>query len=591
MTCQQVMSHPNPGHDVGPPLQAGKLASSESSASEKAEDTGDRHAGFSHHLRSTSVHPGALGGFICALDDAVLDYDSAYDYASTSSFEFQKGERATVKSLVAPYLNKAAPSKWDDAEKWLVNQSPGEALMKGRTKSGPLYGHYLHAGAHAIKRSHQEWHLQPHSLKSGYDTQLASVLPNGAETLLLVHGSGHHQNVKLITAHPDQGFELPSERTKKMDVKKGPNFAFMPSPASPQKGSFYDCYPPIDEPVDMKEVSITHEGSFEDSPSKPTMRTRKPTSDSLASVAPFASPAPAIRSVSMRDMGTEMTPIASQEPSRTGTPLCATTPTLHSPVSSPPSTPRQGSPAARSPLRSTESAYTLDADGKYFKGMHTDLGREMQIIGAHTGGKVTLVPWASKEEEDADSSKLLKNIDLEEVKKNVLETRAVAWEEAEHSKFMARFKREEAKILAWENHEKAKAEAEMRRIEIPLLCLLLPDATLQLCVPCSLGDHRDGVALQGSTFGGRCCLLSDMRGCALSLHSTAIQVKVEKTRAHAHEGLLKKLAAARLKAEERLAAAEARRCEKASKSAQRADYIRRTGRLPSSSLFSCGLCR
>lgn len=70
--------------------------------------------------------------------------------------------------------------------------------------------------------------------------------------------------------------------------------------------------------------------------------------------------------------------------------------------------------------------------------MHAEVGREMQILGAHVGGKVTMVSWASKEEEDADSSKLLKNIDLEEVKKNVLETRAVAWEEAEQSKYLAR---------------------------------------------------------------------------------------------------------------------------------------------------------
>lgn len=535
MTRQSVVSHPNSGHDIGPLLQAGKLASSESSASEKAEDTGERHGGFSHHLRSTSVHPGALGGFICAMDDTVLDYDSAYDYASTSSFEFQKGERASVKSLVAPYLNKAAPSKWDDAEKWLVNQSPGEAPMKGRTKSGPLQGHHLHGAVHANKRGQQEWHMHTHTMKNGYETH---TLPNGGDTLLLVNGDGHHQNVKLVTtSHSDQNFELPGERTKKMDAVKGPgvppNFAFLPVPASPKKGRSFDCYSPTDDLADMKEVSITHDASFEDSFMKPIMRTRKPTSDSLASVVPYVSPAPAVRSVSMRDMGTEMTPIASQEPSRTGTPIRATTPTLHSPVSSSPSTPRQGSPTATSPMRMSENTCILDADGKQFKEMHAEVGREMQILGAHVGGKVTMVSWASKEEEDADSSKLLKNIDLEEVKKNVLETRAVAWEEAEQSKYLARFKREEAKILAWENHEKAKAEAEMRRIE----------------------------------------------------------VKVEKTRSHAHKTLMNKLAAARQKAEERLAAAEAKRCEKASKSTHRADYIRRTGRLPSSSFFGCGLCR
>ncbi|KAH7286826.1 hypothetical protein KP509_32G023900 [Ceratopteris richardii] len=469
MTRQQVVSRPNAGHDLeGPP--AGKLASSESSASEKAEDTGDRHNSvFPHHLRSSSVHPGALGGFLCALDDAALDYDSPYDYASASSFEFQKGERTAVKSFVAPYINKNAPSKWDDAEKWLVNQSPGEAPLKGRTKSGPIYGHYLHGGTHPMRRIQQERLLQPHSLRSGYETHLASIFPNAEDTSLLKTGAVHHQNFKCATAHSEEEFELPCEPTKKMDALKGPgmmnNFAFSLVPSSPKKGRFYDCYSPSEESADMKEVNITHEGSFDESFLKPTMRTRKPTSDSLTSVTPYASPAPAVRSVSMRDMGTEMTPMASQEPSRTGTPLCATTPTLHSPVSSPPSTPRQGSPTSTYPLRSPESACMTGTDGKHYKGSQADKPKEMQVVGTHPGGKGTMAPWASKEEEDGDASKLLKNIDLEEVKKNVLETRAVAWEEAEQSKYLARFKREEAKILAWENSVKAKAEADMRRIE------------------------------------------------------------------------------------------------------------------------------
>jgi hypothetical protein len=42
----------------------------------------------------------------------------------------------------------------------------------------------------------------------------------------------------------------------------------------------------------------------------------------------------------MRDMGTEMTPVASQEPSRTATPVGATTP-LRSPTSSIPSRPEE----------------------------------------------------------------------------------------------------------------------------------------------------------------------------------------------------------------------------------------------------------
>lgn len=541
MARRSMIQHPNSGTEGGSLLQSGKVASSESSASEKAEDTGERQNGFPHYVRSLEGQPGTLAGFIRAVDDAVLDYDSPYEHSFTNNFEFQKGDRGSIKPSVAPYLNKVAPSKWDDAEKWLVSPTSGDVPVKAKTKSGPLYGHYGYGGSHPGKRSNvsnqHEWHGHSHAMKNGYQTQYASDLLHGGNTVLSVDVDSHPENAKLVTmSHSDQHLDLAEDWTRNTDAVKGPsigpggapNFAFMPAPSSSPKGSSLHCYPLADEPSDMKE---SHDGDHDESLLKPISRTRKPTSDSLVSAAPYTSPAPAVRSISMRDMGTEMTPIASQEPSRTGTPLCATTPTFQSPVSSCPSTPRQGSPMS-SPVEGSGNFPILGNDGRTLeqsgKTVQAEAGREVQIPGV---GKLHMVSWASKEEEDADASKSLKNIDLEEVKKNVLETRAAAWEEAEQSKFLARFKREEANILAWESHEKAKAEAELRRIEI----------------------------------------------------------KVEKIRMRAHEKLLEKLAVARQKAEQRLAAAEEKRCEQAAKTTHRADYIRQTGRLPSS-FFSCNFC-
>ncbi|GFZ18576.1 remorin family protein [Actinidia rufa] len=60
-------------------------------------------------------------------------------------------------------------------------------------------------------------------------------------------------------------------------------------------------------------------------------------------------------------------------------------------------------------------------------------------------------------------------------------------------------------------------------------------------------------------------------------------------RGRAHDKLMNKLAAARYKAEEKRAAAEAKRNRKAAKTEQQAEYIRRTGRIPSSFSF-CGWC-
>ncbi|KAE9445064.1 hypothetical protein C3L33_23038, partial [Rhododendron williamsianum] len=66
------------------------------------------------------------------------------------------------------------------------------------------------------------------------------------------------------------------------------------------------------------------------------------------------------------------------------------------------------------------------------------------------------------------------------------------------------------------------------------------------------------------------------------------QVKVERMRGRAHDKLMNKLAAATHKAEEKRAAAEAKKNRQATKTEQQAEYIRTTGRMPSS--FSCGCC-
>ncbi|KAL4369121.1 hypothetical protein GQ457_05G027150 [Hibiscus cannabinus] len=53
-----------------------------------------------------------------SLEDDNLDYDSN---ASSSSFEFHKGERVVHNSMTRSYL-RPMPSKWNDAEKWIMNR-------------------------------------------------------------------------------------------------------------------------------------------------------------------------------------------------------------------------------------------------------------------------------------------------------------------------------------------------------------------------------------------------------------------------------------------------------------------------------------
>ncbi|KAF8100052.1 hypothetical protein N665_0232s0024 [Sinapis alba] len=194
-------------------------------------------------------------------------------------------------------------------------------------------------------------------------------------------------------------------------------------------------------------------------------------------------PTAVIRSVCVRDMGTEMTPIGSQEPSRTATPVRATTPVGRSPVTSP----------VRSRMATEVATVT-----------------ETRSVACNNNENIGLGV-------NSNNTKAM----------NAMEARAMAWDEAERAKFMARYKREEVKIQAWENHEKRKAEMEMKKME----------------------------------------------------------VKAERMKARAEEKLANKLAATKRIAEERRANAEAKLNEMAVRTSERADYIRRSGHLPSSFSF------
>nr|GMD16612.1 remorin 1.4 [Ipomoea batatas] len=209
-----------------------------------------------------------------------------------------------------------------------------------------------------------------------------------------------------------------------------------------------------------------------------------------------------VRSICVRDMGTEMTPIASQEPSRTATPIRATTPAARSPISSGSSTPVR---CQNGVAQALENGHIPGENRGVSAALPTRFGRpdsgETTINDSHTAANKKLTP---------------------------LETRAAAWDEAERAKYTARYKREEVKIQAWENREKRKAEMEMRRKE----------------------------------------------------------VKAESMKARAQEKYTNKVAATRRIAEEKRANAEAKLNESAAKTSEKADYIRRTGHLPSSFSFS-----
>ncbi|GKV14706.1 hypothetical protein SLEP1_g25537 [Rubroshorea leprosula] len=324
--------------------------------------------------------------------------------SSNISFEFQKGNgTANRGSHHRTALGKPTPSKWDDAQKWLVGFSRGGEKNQSKTKPRNSNADDRRLIAPVPQKEHD--------YSSGEDDEVAQ------------------ENGNCVPIALQYGVE-----TKKVDC---------------------------DESI---------------------WRINKPAESTTTST---------VRSVSVRDMGTEMTPIASQEPSRTATPVRATT------------------PAARSPISSGSSTPVRFQQG----GIATAEGRGEANAAARGISDARKIP----EKNDSDQARKL----------SPLQSRAMAWDEAERAKYTARYKREEVKIQAWENHEKRKAEMEMKKME----------------------------------------------------------VKAERLKARAQEKFTNKLAATRRIAEEKRANAEAKLNEKAVKTSERADYIRRTGHLPSSFSF------
>lgn len=328
----------------------------------------------------------------------------------STTFEFHKGNNGGSRASHPPRtaLGKPTPSKWDDAQKWLVGFSRG--------------GERNSSKANKPRNSNAD------------DTRLIAPIPQKENNYSSEEDDDDHE--------VDKAENEKNVHTKNVDCEEG----------------FWRVNKGVEN------VSL------------------------------------AVRSVCVRDMGTEMTPIASQEPSRTATPIRATTPAARSPISS----------GASTPMRCQHGAQSVES-------YHTPFGRHNGVNRVSNG----------EEDEANHGHKMVECNGLELAKKNPLENRALAWDEAERAKYTARFKQEEVKIQAWENHEKRKAEMEMKKLE----------------------------------------------------------VKAERLKARAQEKYANKLAAARRIAEEKRANAEAKLNEKAVKTSERADYIRRTGHLPSTFSF------
>ncbi|XP_042489837.1 uncharacterized protein LOC122069809 isoform X2 [Macadamia integrifolia] len=422
----------------------------------RQKDILSKEIGDMGHMKIQHLSKGISGNFSTVHPVKSQEEDSPdhENNSNSSNFEFHKGEKSLHNPMVRPF-SRSIPSKWNDAEKWLVNKQP------------------LHT-------NHSKKMILQSQVNRKTTANLGKVVPefNNSE-----------QKASVI----------PVVDSKQIDSHHS---------ASQAANAAIDLCPLGKDEKEMNRKELSDPWQFTTN-----------TTD-----------IPNIRSVAMRDMGTEMTPVTSQEPSRTTTPVGATTP-LRSPTSSIPSTPRRGAPA------STPLDFNTDNDAEHQKEdnkkqlseqeLKIKTRKEIVALGVQLG-KTNIAAWASKYDTEKNAPSV-EHIDAEEQIKIEYENRAAAWEEAEKTKHTARYKREEIKIQAWESQQKARIEAEIRRIE----------------------------------------------------------AQAEHIRSHGQEKMMKKIAIARQRSEGKRAAAEARRNRQAARTAAQADYIRQTGRIPPSHFICC----
>ncbi|GMH17560.1 hypothetical protein Nepgr_019401 [Nepenthes gracilis] len=162
-----------------------------------------------------------------------------------------------------------------------------------------------------------------------------------------------------------------------------------------------------------------------------------------------------IYEIKHRDTGTEMTPIGSTTPSISHTPLKSTSPARHN------------TPENRSgPLTLMSSGTANSLDIAHLQELHlAKLQNGPTLFDSITPN------WSSREEEEEEISKSLRNFEMNSgCRRSVSESRtsvSSVWEE-EKAKYCLRYQAEEAKIQAWVNLQSAKAEAQARKLEVKI---------------------------------------------------------------------------------------------------------------------------
>lgn len=467
---------------------------------------------------------------------------------------------------------RAPPSKWDDAEKWLVNASPSHPQCSSPAALPPnssnLAGtnhtflenkkaypkrvivaplppppqlgakshantdtntnmHYQSRALVPLPSSSSDSHLQQDEAATVSDSEISNTQEDDCRIFLRSsshkhkEGDAKHRNKNLARkmVNSKEKLLISSPATLQLQGLKASS-----NPHEQQLPKMHDVYADTVVKTLRDTGRCPSPGAAEGGDAGTRLVVSKwagaaPMRDASTDVSPKAP----LR----RDMGTQITPIASSKTSRSTTPPKSSSPVRHN-------TPARKS--ASSNCNQTDANHAsnlLELENFHLAKLeHRDLQPNcgQPAFSDHSStsfstSSVTSSSWKSLQGAASDHKPAISDINVVEMMMEPSATSAAAWElEAERSKHMTKCAREEARIDAWEKHQKAKAEAEMKKLEM----------------------------------------------------------KLERLRAQSTEKIMNKVAAAHLRAEEMRAAARAQQAEQLAKALERANSIRKGSYFPDS---------
>ncbi|GAB2222180.1 hypothetical protein Drorol1_Dr00013383 [Drosera rotundifolia] len=299
------------------------------------------------------------------------------------------------------------PSKWDDAEKWLISTT-------GSCHDSPAH-HNLKSSKQfdGLKQNHGKVYLE----KSRVSVEKGLNLKGGCahhgfndldhnEQALAFNGSNHNNPIPALAD------VLLKDKFTNEDETLSPNFGC----SEPTKEGFWFRNQSECEPMKDAGTNVAH-------------------------------------NIKHRDIGTEMTPLGSSTTSRCNTPIKSTSPVRHN-------TPENRSgPLTLVTSNAIDSVDITQLQERHLAKLH---------IGSMIFDSITS-NWSSREEEEEESSKSLRHSEVNNgARKSVCEARPCVWEDEEKTKHCLRYQREEAKIQAWVNLQHAKAEAQSKKLEVKI---------------------------------------------------------------------------------------------------------------------------